>query len=80
MRTNKTTNVTIRIDAQLKNDAEILFASLGLNFSAAINLFLLQCIREQAIPFRIALNPDHRMTRENISLSNADEANPKPKK
>ena len=47
------TNITIRIDENVKKDAETLFDELGLSISGAINIFFRQAIREQAIPFPI---------------------------
>ena len=47
------TNLTIRIDENIKRDAEILFNNIGLTMSAAINVFFRQAVREQAIPFSI---------------------------
>ncbi len=46
-------NVTIRMDKELKKKAETLFDELGLNLSSAINIFIRQAVREQAIPFAI---------------------------
>ena len=51
-----TTNLNIRVDTNLKKDAEDLFKRLGLNLSSAINVFLTQCVKEQAIPFVIKEN------------------------
>lgn len=50
---SKTTNINIRIDADLKKQAENLFNELGLNMSVAVNLFLIQCVKRQEIPFEI---------------------------
>ena len=47
------TNITIRIDDDVKREAESLFEKLGLSMSGAINVFFRQAIREQAIPFPI---------------------------
>lgn len=47
------TNITIRIDETIKQEAETLFDKLGLSMSGAINVFFRQAIREQAIPFSI---------------------------
>jgi len=47
------TNITVRIDDDVKNQAETLFAKLGMSVSGAINVFFRQAIREQAIPFPI---------------------------
>lgn len=44
---------TIKIDPQIKEESQELFESLGLSLTAAINMFLRQAIREQAIPFRV---------------------------
>ncbi len=49
----ETTNINIRVDTKLKKDAEDLFKRLGLNMSSAINVFLTQSVKEQAIPFEI---------------------------
>lgn len=49
----KSTNLNIRVDSNLKKEAENLFKKLGLNMSSAINVFLAQSVREQAIPFEI---------------------------
>ena len=43
---DETVNMTIRIDKQLKKEIDILFKNLGLTTSAAINMFLKQCNRE----------------------------------
>lgn len=46
-------NINIRVDNTLKKEASELFNDLGLNLSTAINIFLTQCVKEQAIPFEI---------------------------
>ena len=46
-------NINIRVDNALKKEASELFNDLGLNLSTAINIFLTQCVKEQAIPFEI---------------------------
>ena len=50
-----TTNITIRMDANLKVQAEALFNELGMNLSTASNIFVRQSLREGAIPFKIHL-------------------------
>jgi len=47
------TNLTIRIDEELKKEAENLFNRIGLNMSSAINVFFRQSVRAQAIPFEL---------------------------
>jgi len=52
-------STNIKIDSALKRESQALFESLGLNLSTAVNIFLRQAVREQAIPFRIgALAPN----------------------
>ena len=45
--------INVRLDDNVKREAEILFEHLGLSVSGAINIFFRQAIREQAIPFAI---------------------------
>jgi len=47
------TNLTIRIDENIKQEAETLFSRIGLNMTTAITVFIRQAIREQAIPFEL---------------------------
>jgi DNA-damage-inducible protein J len=46
--------VNIRIDDTLKEQADSLFAELGMNMSTAVNVFIRQTVRERKIPFSIA--------------------------
>lgn len=48
-----TVNVTIRMDENLKKQADELFSDFGLTLNAAINMFTKQAVREQRIPFEI---------------------------
>ncbi|MBP5357503.1 MAG: type II toxin-antitoxin system RelB/DinJ family antitoxin [Clostridia bacterium] len=48
-----TTNLNIRIDEDLKRNAEILFSDLGLNMSSAITIFLKSAVDYRGIPFSI---------------------------
>ncbi len=47
------TNINVRVDAILKQEAEALFNDLGLNMSSAMNLFLRSAIMHNGIPFEI---------------------------
>ena len=49
-------NVSFRIDSDLKNQAETLFQNLGLNMTTAFNMFLRQSVREGRIPFDVTMN------------------------
>ena len=50
-----TTTISIRLDAELKRQAEQLFSELGMNMTTAFNIFLRQAVRQQQIPFEITL-------------------------
>lgn len=44
-------NMSFRVDKNLKVQADELFKNLGMNTSVALNMFLTQSVREQALPF-----------------------------
>ena len=46
-------NVTIRLDEDLRKEANILFNDMGISLNQAITLFVTQSVREQRIPFSI---------------------------
>lgn len=46
-------NITIRMDEDLKKQADELFDELGLSFSGAVNVFVRQALREDGLPFAI---------------------------
>ena len=47
------TTANISIDSEVKAKSQALFADLGMDLSTAINIFLRQAIRENAMPFAI---------------------------
>lgn len=49
----ETINVTIRLDRDVKEQAEIMFNSFGMNLSTAFNIFARQSLRQGKIPFEI---------------------------
>ena len=58
----ETSNISIRMDAELKSRADALFADLGMNISTAFNIFVRQSLRERRIPFEITLNEPNKET------------------
>ena len=54
---SNTTNMTIRIDKELKKSVDSLFKNLGTNTNSAINMFLRQCDREQGLVFKPTMAP-----------------------
>ena len=57
-----TTNLCIRIDQELKDEAELLFGELGMNLTTAITVFFRQAVRESKIPFEIKWDRPNRAT------------------
>ena len=57
-----TTNISIRMDADLKAQADKLFSELGMNLSTAFNIFVRQSLREGRIPFDVSLNQPNAET------------------
>lgn len=47
------TNLNIKIDRDLKIEADRLFNEMGMNLTTAVNVFVRQAVLERAIPFRI---------------------------
>ena len=54
---SNTTNMTIRIDKELKKSVDSLFKNLGITTNSAINMFLRQCEREQGLVFTPTMAP-----------------------
>ena len=48
-----TINVTIRLDREVKEQAEKMFNDFGMNLSTAFNIFARQSLRQGRIPFEI---------------------------
>ena len=55
-------NVSFRIDSDLKAQADTLFSQLGMNMTTAFNIFLRQSVREGRIPFDVTLNTPNAET------------------
>ena len=61
-----TSNINIRVDSKVKEEAEELFNKIGINMTTAMNIFLRQSIRYGGIPFEIRLNEANEITRAAI--------------
>lgn len=59
---NNTTNISIRMDSELKKQADLLFEELGMNITTAFNIFVRQTLREGKIPFDISINNPNKRT------------------
>lgn len=52
-----TSSITIRMDENLKQQAERLFDSMGMNMTTAFTVFAKAAVREGRIPFEIKGDP-----------------------
>ena len=58
------TSMNIRMDSEVKRQAQELFAQFGLDMTTAVNMFLRQSIIQQGIPFSLQLNPSNNIKSE----------------
>lgn len=65
------TNLNIKIDRDLKAEADRLFNEMGMNLTTAVNVFVRQAVLERAIPFRINRSVPSTRTTENIEQRRA---------
>lgn len=49
-------NLNLRVDDDLKKEAEVLFAQLGLNMSTAMIIFLKKAVSYGGIPFELRIS------------------------
>lgn len=52
-----TVNISVRMDAKLKKQAEALFDEMGMNMTTAFTIFTKAAVREGKIPFEIKGDP-----------------------
>ena len=69
-------NVNIRIDNDIKKNAELVFARLGMSPTTAITLFYNQVIRTNSIPFELKADIPNETTLKAINEIDEMENNP----
>lgn len=69
----KSVNITVRVDEDLKKQADSLFNELGMSLSTAFNVFLRQSVREQQMPFVISKNVPNVVTQAAMEAAENDE-------
>lgn len=57
-----TTNISIRMDRELKERADEFFNEIGMNMTTAFNVFIRQTLREGRIPFTISVDRPNEET------------------
>lgn len=63
---SETKTLNLRIDAELKQQAELIFSDLGIPTSTAINMFLRSVVRYGGIPFDLRLTANQLETLQAI--------------
>ncbi len=56
------TSMTVRMDRDVKKQAQLLFSELGMDMTTAVNVFLKQAIRANGFPFDIRLDRSNDTT------------------
>lgn len=75
-----TTNINVRVDSDLKKNAEELFHDLGLTMSSAITLFLRSAVNSDGIPFEIRRAELNAVTKAALAEYEEMQKNPGPYK
>ena len=76
-----TTQITFRMEEQLKKQAEALFDEMGINMTTALNVFIKATVREGKIPFEL-VSDDYAfktMVRKKLEESLAESSDPNVK-
>lgn len=64
----KSSKITLRVDKELKEDADKVLKSLGLTISTAFDMYLQQIVLTNSIPFELKLPEDKVPKNEIYSL------------
>ena len=67
------TSMTIRMNKDVKQQAQQLFAELGMDMTTAINVFLRQAIRYKGFPFDVTLHTPNDVTKATMEAASHDE-------
>ena len=70
----KSVNMSVRVDPELKEQAEIILDQLGMNMNGTINMFLNQIVREKRVPLNLSLNTEQSILSD-IRLSRLEREN-----
>lgn len=62
-------SISIRLDSEVKEQAQQVFSNLGMDMTTAINIFLRQAIQYQGLPFDVRLDQNRNMSQSFESVS-----------
>lgn len=66
-------NMTLRIEPDLKEQASTLFKSLGMDLSTATGIFYRQALRCHGLPFEVKLDEPNETTYAALDAADKDE-------
>ena len=55
------TSMSIRLDSEVKEQAQQVFNNLGMDMTTAINIFLRQAIQYQGLPFDVKIDENRKL-------------------
>ena len=68
----RTSNVFVRVEPEVKEQAEIVLEQLGIPMSNAIGMFLRQVVLQRGLPFEMKLPERHPLDMSSISREQFD--------
>jgi DNA-damage-inducible protein J len=67
---NEKSNINVRIDAAVKEQANAILGSMGIDQTTAIDMYYRQIIREHGLPFQPSAEPSPRDLLDGYALRN----------
>lgn len=71
----ETLNLNVRVDANDKKSFEQFCASVGMNVSTAVNMFIKAVLREQKLPFEVRSNSFDDLVYEKLQEAELEMSN-----
>ena len=69
------TQISLRVDDNVKRQAESVCAEIGMSLSTAINIYLKRLGRERRVPFDVSADPFYSEANISILTSRIDDIN-----
>lgn len=73
---NDTVTMSLRMDKELKRQAEAIFAEIGVSMTTALNIFLRKAVREGGFPFELKVDVPNAETLAALAEVEAMKADP----
>lgn len=72
IKTSKKTNLNVKIDTDLKNEADLVFKDMGLTLSSAITMFLKRSVDDCELPFQPRVTSELDQALDEIKSGNIE--------